>query len=110
MKMFKALKKDESPYVKFHQFVVEHLGTDLKGFNVSDVIITEKDSEVLDKYAKQWIKKQCYGFNEKYVDRTYAFHNLDISPSNAVKEGMDSGVIYVSKEWKKNQQNYNANN
>ncbi len=110
MKIFKSLKKDKDPFMKFWDYVTDELGTIVKGFDVCSVKLTQADYDVLEKYAKSWFKKQSYHrlLNDRKLDSSFGFHALNISPSIFFKEDLPrlNGFIYVKTTWKETQQEH----
>ena len=108
IKTFKSLKKDEDPFLKFWSFLTEKLETDIQGFDVSSVKLTQKDYKQLEKLAKSWFKKQSYYgmLIESKFNSTFGFHMLNVAPSEFYpkEEQPESGFAYVKSDWKETQE------
>ena len=97
LKNFKALKKEESPYIKFFNYIVAKLGTSTKGFDVTTVKINPKDLRILDKYARSWVYKKLYFYADKHKKMEFSMHSLCISPSES--PDVPRGVARIDLDW-----------
>ena len=105
---FKSLKKDRDPFMKFWDFVVGNLGTEIKGFDVTSVKLTQEDYAVLKKHGFAWYKKQdvVKYSSKRRQESSFGFHTLNASPSEFYKneEQPESGFAYVKPDWKEVQE------
>ncbi len=88
---------DELPYIKFYTYIANELGKPLKEINVSSVCVSKKVDDLLERYVRFWLKKECsylrvggYKFDAKM-----AMFNLQYGPVVINEDYTDNDNAYI---------------
>lgn len=103
---FFSTKKDLTPYDALYEWIFSRIEKH-PWLTVSDVYLTESDTEKLDALLTQWLKK-VHKLSGKRLEQTRAFTSLERSPAtfqksikcsdqNFFPSSIRSGFVYVRK-------------